>query len=250
MQKRQNKNNYRRRLLDDTFNLEKSYFYQEISSSDLNSIKNFISSYFSNNNTDQESLKSFFPNFKNLKKGEHNLKKLKEVFYDVADQYKESENFFNSFKSLNEFIHNEYMVPKPAVMEVLFFPNQSNEVKLANMIRTCKKSLYICVYTISNDALAAAIEEVYERGIEVKIITDDECCKNYGSDIYRLAAMVSFLFLYFRELKQKLMRAKNSICMTSLQLLMNLLLLQDLLTGPPKLFKRIRKMFCSSKTKN
>ena len=29
------------------------------------------------------------------------------------------------------------MVPKPAVMEVLFFPNQSNEIKLANMIRTC-----------------------------------------------------------------------------------------------------------------
>jgi phosphatidylserine/phosphatidylglycerophosphate/cardiolipin synthase-like enzyme len=197
MQNRQNRHNYRRRLLDDTFNLEKSYFYQEISSSDLNSIKKFMSSYISNNNTDYESLRSFFSIFPNLNKGEHNLKKLKQAFYDVADECKESENFFNSFKSLNEFIHNEYMVPKPTVMEVLFFPSQSNEVKLANMIRTCKKSLYICVYTISNDVLAEAIEEAYERGIEVKIVTDDECCKNYGSDIYRLAAMVRFLLLIF-----------------------------------------------------
>ena len=156
-----------------------------------------MSSYFSNNNTDHESLRSFFSIFPNLNKGEHNLKKLKQAFYEVADECKESENFFNSFKSLNEFIHNEYMVPKPTVMEVLFFPSQSNEVKLANMIRTCKKSLYICVYTISNDVLAEAIEEVYERGIEVKIVTDDECCKNYGSDIYRLAAMVRFLLLIF-----------------------------------------------------
>jgi phosphatidylserine/phosphatidylglycerophosphate/cardiolipin synthase-like enzyme len=29
---------------------------------------------------------------------------------------------------------------------------------------------------------------VYKRGIKVRIIADDECVKNYGSDVYKLAS--------------------------------------------------------------
>lgn len=47
----------------------------------------------------------------------------------------------------------------------------------------------IAIYTLTNDKIYAAIEEAYKRGIKVRIITDDECCKMGGSVIARCAAI-------------------------------------------------------------
>jgi hypothetical protein len=192
----QNRYYGKRKLLDDTFNLEKSYFYQELSSSEFDSIKKFINWYFTDRSTDQDLLKTFFSHYPVLKKGEQNLKKLRQAIQEIAKQHKDAETFFDSYTALNDFIQDQYMAPKPAIMEVLFFPNLSNENKVANMIRTCKQSLNIAIFTITNDKLTAAIEEVYERGVKIRIITDDECCKNLGSDIYRLAAMVEHILIF------------------------------------------------------
>lgn len=56
------------------------------------------------------------------------------------------------------------------------------------MLRTCKKSLDIAIFSLSNDVFAEAVLEVWNAGCNVRIIADDECCNNYGSDIFRLAA--------------------------------------------------------------
>jgi len=58
-----------------------------------------------------------------------------------------------------------------------------------NILRTCKKTLDIAIYTLTNERIFAAIEEVYKRGVKVRIITDDECCKMAGSEIARCAAI-------------------------------------------------------------
>lgn len=55
------------------------------------------------------------------------------------------------------------------------------------MIRTVKKTLDIAIFSLSNNKLYEAVTEVWNRGCYVRIIADDECCNNYGSDIYRLA---------------------------------------------------------------
>jgi len=57
------------------------------------------------------------------------------------------------------------------------------------MLRTCSKSLDIAIFSLTNNTLYEAIKEVWEAGCAVRIIADDECCKNYGSDVYRLAAL-------------------------------------------------------------
>jgi cardiolipin hydrolase len=58
------------------------------------------------------------------------------------------------------------------------------------MLRTCKKTLDIAIFTLTNDKITAAIDEAHRRGVEVRIIADDECCKMMGSDVWRLALIV------------------------------------------------------------
>jgi phosphatidylserine/phosphatidylglycerophosphate/cardiolipin synthase-like enzyme len=74
-------------------------------------------------------------------------------------------------------------------MQCFFFPNAANEKHLANIIRACKKSLDIAMFTVTNNTLSEAIKEVYKRGIQVRLVTDDVCCKMLGSDIYKLASL-------------------------------------------------------------
>lgn len=74
-------------------------------------------------------------------------------------------------------------------MECHFFPNPANEIYVVNMLRTCRKTLDVAIFTLTNDRIAAAIEEAFNRGVKVRIIADDECCKMMGSDVTRLASL-------------------------------------------------------------
>ena len=75
------------------------------------------------------------------------------------------------------------------MLSCYFFPNNQNEQYVANMIRTCKHTLDIAIFTLTNNAICAAIQEAFTRGVKIRIIADDECCKMWGSDVYILAAM-------------------------------------------------------------
>lgn len=50
-----------------------------------------------------------------------------------------------------------------------------------------KKTLHICVFNVTNDDLANAVLDRYQAGVDVKVISDDECKSNPGSDIQRFA---------------------------------------------------------------
>ncbi len=84
---------------------------------------------------------------------------------------------------------SEFFTVKPAVLECHFFPNLDNEVIVVNMLRTSKKTLDIAIFTLTNDRIYAAIEEAFQRGVKVRVIADDECCKMLGSDIIKVAAL-------------------------------------------------------------
>lgn len=98
-------------------------------------------------------------------------------------------NLFESYRGVNQFLIKEYFTAKPSVLECHFFPNPDNEVIVVNMIRTCKQTLDIAIFTLTNDKIYAGVEEAYKRGVKVRVIADDECCKMMGSDVVRLAAL-------------------------------------------------------------
>lgn len=72
-------------------------------------------------------------------------------------------------------------------MDAFFFPCQENVTKLARYIKSAKKTLLICVFNLTNNDLADAIKDRWNAGVDVRIITDDECMKNKGNDCQHLA---------------------------------------------------------------
>ncbi|KAF9127843.1 hypothetical protein BGX30_014623 [Mortierella sp. GBA39] len=68
----------------------------------------------------------------------------------------------------------------------IFFPSEESFKQLIKTLDGAKKSLDICVYTITDDHLANAIIRAHERGVKVRIISDSEKADDLGSDVNRL----------------------------------------------------------------
>ncbi|KAF9928265.1 hypothetical protein FBU30_002532 [Linnemannia zychae] len=68
----------------------------------------------------------------------------------------------------------------------IFFPSEESFKQLVKTLDNAKKSLDICVYTITDDHLANAIIRAHERGVKVRIISDSEKAEDLGSDVIRL----------------------------------------------------------------
>ena len=166
---------------DMTFNLEDNYFYQIIPENEWDEIITFLEKYLKENNSDEEQLKTFFNSHPNIKKG--NIDSLFEKIYSLnADN-------FDSYQSLIKFVLNEFYQPKPVICECYFFPEPSNEEKVVSMLRTCKKTLDIAIFSLTLDSIAEAILEAFQRGIKVRLIADDECAKNKGSNVNLIASV-------------------------------------------------------------
>ena len=98
--------------------------------------------------------------------------------------------FLEKYNKLSNLLLNEYYSFKPVVLEAHFFPNPDNEVKVVNLLRKAKISLFIAIFTLTNDRISAAIQEAHERGVSIMIIADDEMAKCMGADVFKLASLV------------------------------------------------------------
>jgi cardiolipin hydrolase len=71
--------------------------------------------------------------------------------------------------------------------EALFFPSQASLGRLLDRIRGCRRSLDICVFSITHDRLAEAVVDAHRRGIPVRLLTDVDKTLDRGSDVLDLA---------------------------------------------------------------
>lgn len=72
------------------------------------------------------------------------------------------------------------------IAEVAFSPGAQCRTKIALLLREARDTADICVFTITDDHLAAAILEAHRRGVRVRIVTDGQKSLDHGSDIIRL----------------------------------------------------------------
>jgi phosphatidylserine/phosphatidylglycerophosphate/cardiolipin synthase-like enzyme len=111
------------------------------------------------------------------------------LFEQAAEKMKDDHDkkVVENLRKLVSQVEEDMYRPKPRYMDAFFFPNKKNVNNIVKYIGMAKKTLYICVFNITNDDLAKAIISRHKAGVDVRIISDDECASNKGSDIQKLA---------------------------------------------------------------
>ncbi|NQZ57334.1 MAG: endonuclease [Lentisphaeraceae bacterium] len=83
------------------------------------------------------------------------------------------------------------LLPKPAphtasAVETFFSPGNDCLKAIRTQIRQARSSIDICIFTISDDRISKEIISAWERGIKVRIVSDNDKQYDRGSDIKRL----------------------------------------------------------------
>ena len=76
----------------------------------------------------------------------------------------------------------------PVVSSAYFSPGDTCLRRLCDLMRGCRDTLDICVFTIADDHLTEAILDCHARGVQVRVVSDNDKQHDSGSDIDRLRA--------------------------------------------------------------
>jgi len=110
--------------------------------------------------------------------------------FDLAAQKMKEEGDREVLENLRKYVgmvEEDLYNTKPRYLDTMFFPNETNVDRLVQYMAKATKSLKICVFTITNNKLANAVRDAHKRGIQVRVITDDECMQQIGSDVHWLS---------------------------------------------------------------
>ena len=72
--------------------------------------------------------------------------------------------------------------------QVLFSPRDACAERICFMIQNCVQKMDLCVFTITDNRLTEAVVKAHQRGLKVRLITDDLKSQDLGSDIEQIAA--------------------------------------------------------------
>jgi len=88
----------------------------------------------------------------------------------------------NVIKSIDSIRHSSAILS-----DSYFSPGSECANKIISLLNRVKASADICVFTISDNKISDAIKSAHQRGVKVRIISDNDKANDLGSDIYSLA---------------------------------------------------------------
>ena len=118
---------------------------------------------------------------------EHQFNFLRSKIYELASEKANPSNY----GFVLEWIKNAYsalVVSSPgSTSDAYFSPGEACRAVIVNQIKTAVRQLQICVFTISDDHITDAIITAHKRGMDIRVITDNDKSLDQGSDIELLA---------------------------------------------------------------
>lgn len=75
-----------------------------------------------------------------------------------------------------------------ATVEAWFSPEADCPGRIRSFLAEAKRTVDICVFTITDDRLTSSVLEAHARGVKVRIITDNDKAADLGSDADRFLA--------------------------------------------------------------
>ena len=77
----------------------------------------------------------------------------------------------------------------PTINNAYFSPGATCAEVIIRKLKGAKRTIAICVFTISDNRITEAIVAAHQRGIDVRVITDNDKTEDRGSDIDELARL-------------------------------------------------------------
>lgn len=76
-----------------------------------------------------------------------------------------------------------------AAPEVMFFPDASgrNVARICHEVGQARRRVWLAMFTLTDDLLSTAVLKAHARGVDVRVIVDDDQAEALGSDVARLA---------------------------------------------------------------
>lgn len=107
------------------------------------------------------------------------------AFALVRELIRQPENTEPALKWLEQVIKtlDANVTPIRNIASAHFSPGEDCRRKIRELCRQARKSLDICVYTISDDPLSEEILACHQRGVAVRVISDNEKQFDAGSDV-------------------------------------------------------------------
>ena len=78
-------------------------------------------------------------------------------------------------------------VPAAIVTDACFSPQHDCAGRIVLLFDHARRSVDVCVFTITDDRIAEAMTRAHRRGVRLRVLTDDDKSLDPGSDIERLA---------------------------------------------------------------
>lgn len=94
---------------------------------------------------------------------------------------------FEWLEAATRVLEEKVEPPKLLGSSVFFSPGDYCLNAIISQIESAKKTLDICVFTISDDRISSVIIDRHRNKVKVRILTDNEKLLDEGSDIERLA---------------------------------------------------------------
>lgn len=89
-------------------------------------------------------------------------------------------------EKISKVIDNFRQTQSVTITEAHFSPGEDCRRQLLDLVVAARETLDISVFTISDDRLSDAIVAAHKRGIQVRLITDNDKAQDQGSDIFKL----------------------------------------------------------------
>lgn len=74
-----------------------------------------------------------------------------------------------------------------SVADACFSPGEVCVQRITALLGGARRTAEICVFTITDDRIAKAVLDAHRRGVQVRIVTDNEKAYDLGSDVESLA---------------------------------------------------------------
>lgn len=75
----------------------------------------------------------------------------------------------------------------PPLAEVHFSPGNAPKERISSLLDHTRQRADLCVFTITDNAICRAILRAHQRGIRLRVLTDDDKAHDLGSDVELLA---------------------------------------------------------------